>query len=80
VQRARDAGVVRVRVGEDYGFDVVQTESEGGDLTREVPLEAWKTCVDRSQPATIFDEVPVDDRVAKSVDARDDVGSGFDGA
>lgn len=79
MKRTRQAGVIGIGVGQYDGVDVCGNVSERREVGLEPAAKAGKAGVDRGEPATLLDQVPVDERGAQPVDARGDVARGSDG-
>jgi hypothetical protein len=71
--------VVAIRVREYDSRDIGRDVPERGEIGLEPAAEARESGVDGGQSATLFDQIPVDERITEPVDAGNDVWSRVDG-
>ena len=72
--------MVGVGVREDQRIDIAEAETERRQVGVEASSESRQPRVDGGEPAFILDRVPVEERVAEAVNARNDVAGRGDAA
>lgn len=65
--------MIAVGVGENQRVEIAQRVSEERKIALQRLPKPGKTSVDRRQPVSFFDQVPVDQRAPEPVDSGDDV-------